>query len=124
MIRIQLRGKIYHLDGHSHALRGTLGTKSKDEASYLSSRIGAALSEGPRSTLWTELKAAIPSGTFDRLTKYAGVEPKLTATWEDLRPLRSRPETQIKDRRNCKADPRELSKDTDLVPSIPGQATR
>lgn len=84
MIGIQLRGEVYHLDGHSHALRGTLGTKSKDEASYLSSRIGAALSEGPRSTLWTELKAAIPSGTFDRLTKYAGVEPKLTATWEEL----------------------------------------
>lgn len=84
MIGIQLRGKTYHLDGHSHALRGTLGTKSKDEASRLSSRIGAALSEGPRSTLWTELKPAIPSGTFDRLTKYAGVEPKLTATWEEL----------------------------------------
>jgi integrase len=84
MIGIQLRGKIYHLDGQSHSLRGTLGTASEHEALNLSSRIRAALSEGSRSTLWTELKPAIPSGTFNRLTKYAGVEPKLTATWEEL----------------------------------------
>jgi len=43
-----------------------------------------ALAEGPRSTIWTELRPAIPSVTFARLTSYAGVEAKVTASWEDL----------------------------------------
>jgi integrase family protein with SAM-like domain len=43
-----------------------------------------ALADGPRSTIWTELRPAIPSVTFARLTSYAGVEAKVTASWEDL----------------------------------------
>jgi integrase len=84
MIGISLRGEIYHLDGQSHELRGTLGTRIRAVALQHVHRIETALGQGPHSPLWTELKSAIPRGTFERLIKYAGVEPELTATWEEL----------------------------------------
>jgi site-specific recombinase XerD len=87
VIGIRPRGKIYHLDGQSHELRGTLRTKSRDVALRLSHRIETALAEGPRSSIWTELRPAIPAGTFARLTKYAGVETKVTLTVRELRAL-------------------------------------
>jgi hypothetical protein len=75
MIGIQQRGKIYHLDGQSHTVRGTLGTASRAVALRLSRRIEMALAEGPRSSIWAELRPpAIPLRTFAQLTKLAGVE--------------------------------------------------
>jgi len=87
MIAVYPRGDIYHLDinvGRSHPVRGTLGTKTRAVALHLSHRIEMAIAGGPRSALWTELRPAIPPRTFAQLTKYAGVEPKVTATWEEL----------------------------------------
>lgn len=80
------RGDKFHLDisdGRKHLVRGPLGT-THASALRLCHRIEMALAEGPRSTIWTELRPAIPSVTFARLTSYAGVEAKVTATWEDL----------------------------------------
>lgn len=87
MIAVRKRGNIFHLDlniGPLHPVRGTLGTRTHAVALRLSHRIEMALAEGPCSTIWTELRPTIPSGTFAQLTTYAGVEPKVTGTWEEL----------------------------------------
>ena len=87
MIVIRQRGKFYHLDGQSHALRGTLRTNSRQRALYLSHRIETALALGPDSDIWAELRPALPAETFARISKYAGVQPKVAATWKELRDL-------------------------------------
>jgi integrase len=87
MIAVRERGNRFHLDisdGPRHIVRGPLGTGIRAVALRLHHRIETALAEGPRSTIWTELRPVIPSGTFAQLKKYAGVEPKVAATWEEL----------------------------------------
>jgi integrase len=87
MIAVRPHGKKYQLDindGRLHVVRASLGTANRAVALQLARRIEMALTAGPRSTLWKELRPAIPSATFDRLIQYAGVELKLTATWEEV----------------------------------------
>lgn len=90
MIAVRKRGNVFHLDlniGPLHPVRGTLGTRTHTVALRLSHRIEMALAEGPRSTIWAEIRTALPPGTYASLTKYAGVEPKLTSTFKELRAL-------------------------------------
>lgn len=88
MLTLRQRGETFHVDfslGRAHPVRGPLGTRNKEAASHLISRIDIALSEGPRSKLWAELRPVIPDATFFRFTKYAGVEKKLVLSWKDFR---------------------------------------
>jgi integrase len=90
MITLRKRGKTFHLDlliSGEHVVRGSLGTKDRDNALRLSHRIDIALAEGPRSPVWFELRPVLPSPTFTRLANYAGVEGKLVLTWKESRSL-------------------------------------
>jgi site-specific recombinase XerD len=68
-------------------VRGALGTENRGVALRLVHRIELALSEGPRSKLWAELRGLIPYPTFARFTKFAGVEGKLILVWKEFRDL-------------------------------------
>jgi len=78
-------------------VRGTLGTSDRRVAKRLTNRLEIAVAEGPRSTMWTELRPVIPSGTFLRFTKYVGVEDEAVSTWIDLqRQFEAHKELQVK----------------------------
>jgi hypothetical protein len=67
MIALRKRGNTFYIDlhiGRLHAVRGTLGTEIYSVAARVAHRTELALAEGPRSTLWTEIKPAIPNQTF------------------------------------------------------------
>lgn len=90
MITLRKRGNTFHMDlliGGEHVARGSLGTKDHGAALRLIHRIEIAIAEGPRSTLWSELRPALPSPTFTRLSNYAGVEAKVVLTWKESRSL-------------------------------------
>jgi integrase len=65
-------------------VRGALGTCNKDAANRLKHRLDLALSEGPLSTLWAELRVVLPEGTFFRFANFVGVKAQITSTWDDL----------------------------------------
>ena len=90
MIALRKRGEAYHVDlliGRVHAVRGALGTRNRDAALRLVHRLELALSEGPRSKLWSELRPLIPHPTFVRFKEYVGVEERLAQTWKDFRDM-------------------------------------
>jgi integrase len=101
MITLRKRGKTFHLDvliDGEHVVRGPLGTTNHGAALRLVHRIEIALAEGPRSSVWAELKPVIPGTTFARLAQYAGVEGRLILTWNEFRDnFESYQEQQVKE---------------------------
>jgi integrase len=90
MIAIRKRGSSYHFDflnGRKHVVRGSLGTKDHSAALRLVHRIEIAMSEGPRSTVWGDLRPVVPPLTFARLANYIGVEGKFVITWKEFREI-------------------------------------
>lgn len=88
MLRMRKRGQHFHLDlvrGRVHVVRGSLGTGNRDAALRLVHRLEIALSEGPRSPLWPELRNIMPPPTFTRFANLCGVKEKLIPTWEEFR---------------------------------------
>lgn len=61
-----------------------MGTSVKAAAHRLVHRIEIALAEGPTSSLWPQLRSALPGRTFQRLLKYAGVPEDRVTTVQDL----------------------------------------
>jgi hypothetical protein len=85
MVGLRKRKDTFHIDvlvGGQHAVKGSLGTGNHAAALRLLHRIEIALAEGPRSTLWAELRPVIPYATFTRFTKYVGVKGKFVLTWK------------------------------------------
>ena len=73
----------YHLDfslGREHVIRGSLGTRDKGAALRFLQRIEMALADGPRSTVWPELRQVLPPRTFQRLVEHVGVPERRIAT--------------------------------------------
>ena len=84
--RVKKRGKAYRLRGRSgdrlrrgtgerERIRLSLGTANGDAAQLLHGKIERALSEGPSSSLWRELRNTLPSDTFSKLSTIIGYEP-------------------------------------------------
>jgi integrase len=87
MISIRKRGKTYHADfvkGNEHSARGSLGTRNEDAARRVTHRLETALSEGPNSSHWPELRKLLPLGTFLRFASLVGATEKQLPTWKDL----------------------------------------
>jgi integrase len=86
-MRLRLRGRVYHVDfARDHLrLRGTLGTRSKETALKLVHRLETAVSEGPRSKLWTELSTSMPRRTFRSFAALFRVKEKVVVLWNQLR---------------------------------------
>ena len=88
MLSIRKRGKTFHADlfrvGNLR-LRGSLGTRDRNAARRVAHRLETALSEGPNSKFWPELKNLLPSSTFVRFADFAGVRDRHLPTWNDLR---------------------------------------
>jgi site-specific recombinase XerD len=101
MIALRKRGNSFHMDllmGQLHAVRGSLGTRNHGAALRVVHRIEIALAEGPRSSVWAELKPVIPGPTFARLAQYAGIEGRLILTWNEFRDnFESYQEQQVKE---------------------------
>jgi integrase len=88
MLTIRKREKTFHADlmkGHVHIVRGSLGTRNREAAHRLIHKMETALSEGPESPLWRELRALLPEETFSRFADYACVKLRQLPTWEDLK---------------------------------------
>jgi integrase len=87
MLTIGKRGQFFHATFRAGTtrVRGTLGTRNGEAARQLARRLETALSEGPESRLWPELKAALPDPTFTRFAKHAGVKERKLPTWGELR---------------------------------------
>lgn len=86
MLTIRKRGKSFHADflkGKTR-LRATLGTRNQDAARRLAHRIETALSEGPDSQLWPELKALLPESSFVLFADFVGVKERHVPTWNEL----------------------------------------
>jgi len=82
MMTVRKRGGTYHVDyviDRLRRIRGSLGTKSREVAINLATRLEIALSHGPESPLWPELSRVIRPRTFNRLAKYAGVRESVIA---------------------------------------------
>lgn len=86
MISTRKRGEHFHVDYVSGPvrLRGPLGTSDPKSAKRLANRIGYAMSDGPRSEVWHELRPVLPDGTWSRFSGHAGVSMAPTRTWGDL----------------------------------------
>ena len=72
---ITKRGSTYHFDAvlGNKRVRCSLGVSDPKAASRLANRVQFALSDGPRSSVWSELRTALPVSSFKRLTQ--GVLP-------------------------------------------------
>lgn len=64
------RGSTYHLDTAlgERRVRCSLGVRDPKAAERLANRVQFALSDGPKSPVWPELKVALPTSSFKRLT--------------------------------------------------------
>ena len=83
MIELRKRGSTFHVDfflGRRRVVRGSLGTKDRGAAHRLIHRLEMAVAEGPRSSVWSELRPVIPPRTFEKFARYVGVEGKLVLT--------------------------------------------
>lgn len=79
---ISRRGNTFYFD---HTTAGTryrcaLGTSDSKSANRLSQRIQFALADGPRSSVWSELKSSLPVSSFKRLTNGVVPDGPLTLT--------------------------------------------
>src|SRR6516164_7297838 len=93
-IKIRDRGGKYHADGYHPdgiqgcRIRGSLGTQNEHAAKILVAKLEIALSEGPASRFWPELRTSLPLPTFKRFSKlvrYKEEVAKPPATWALLR---------------------------------------
>lgn len=86
MFRTTKRDELYHIDASlgSVRLRGSLGTANKDVAYKLRGRLEYAVSGGPNSPEWSALKGVLPSGTYKRFSKHAGLKVQASHTVGDL----------------------------------------
>jgi integrase len=93
-IKIRDRGGKYHADGYHPdgiqgcRIRGSLGTQNEHAAKILVAKLEIALSEGPASRFWPELRTSLPLKTFRRFAKRVGYKEeaaKPPATWALLR---------------------------------------
>jgi integrase len=98
--RVKKRGKVFRLEGRvgererrgvgeRERIRLSLGTMNSDAAQLLHGRIERALAEGPASAQWHDLRAVLPSDTFEKLASIAGHIPDQALvtskhTWKDL----------------------------------------
>jgi integrase len=81
---ITKRGTHYHVDmvsGDSR-LRGGLGTTDPKVAKRLANRLEFAMSDGPSSKVWDELRPVLPAATFSRFSRHAGAAR--LSTWDEL----------------------------------------
>lgn len=87
MITIRKRGKSFHVDMLKGAtrLRGSLGTRNQDAARRLAHRLETALSEGPDSAIWCEMRTLLPRSSYARFADYVGVKESQKPTWGILR---------------------------------------
>jgi len=88
-LKLQQRGKRYRAIGTiaGRFLRLSLGTANSGAASTTVGRIERAIAEGATSSLWPELKIALPSKTFEVLAGIANYREEAPAkvwTWKDL----------------------------------------
>jgi integrase len=89
-LTVRKRGETFHADllrGGVHAVRGTLGTHSRDAALRIQRRLEVALSEGPKSALWAELSLMIPPRTFAGFANFIGLKQKPLLTFKEFREL-------------------------------------
>lgn len=86
MIQTRKRGPVFHIDYiiGSSRLRGSLGTKDKNVASRLKSRIEVSMAEGSKSAGWSDLRKVLPSDTFHRFSSHAGLVKQQESTWTGL----------------------------------------
>lgn len=86
MISTRKRGPIYHVDYivGSNRLRGSLGTKDKNVASRLKSRIEVSMAEGSKSAGWSDLRRVLPADTYHRFSSHAGLAKHAESTWSGL----------------------------------------
>jgi integrase len=87
MLTVRKRGKSFHADmliGNIR-IRGSLGTHNQDAARRLTHRLETALSEGPTSALWPELRTLVPRLTYARFADYVGAKDHPVVTWNDVR---------------------------------------
>src|ERR1700730_1453670 len=98
--RLRKRGGTYRLEvrygerarptsGERERLTLSLGTSNGGAAEVTFNKIERALTAGPSSLLWRELRTVLPPETFAKLAQAAGDEPEQTAevprhTWQDL----------------------------------------
>jgi integrase len=86
LIAIRKRGKAFHADlvNGSARVRGSLGTRNRSVALRLVHRLETAVSEGPTSAVWPELRPQLPGSTYSRFADFVGVREKPVPTWRDL----------------------------------------
>jgi integrase len=86
MIRTLKRGATFHVDYSigDRRLRGSLGTKDKNVASRLKSRIEISMAEGARSAGWVDLRKVLPVETYHRLAGHAGLSRQAVPSWSGL----------------------------------------
>ncbi|HYL62019.1 MAG TPA: hypothetical protein VE077_05295 [Candidatus Methylomirabilis sp.] len=80
-LKLQQRGKRYRAVGTiaGHFLRLSLGTANSGAASTTVGRIERAIAEGPASSLWPELRRALPPATFEVLAGIANYREEAPA---------------------------------------------
>ena len=88
-LKIQQRGKRYRAIGTiaGRFLRLSLGTANSGAASTTANRIERAIAEGASSSLWPELKRALPLKTFEVLASIANYREEAPAkvwNWKEL----------------------------------------
>lgn len=88
-LKLQQRGKRYRAVGTiaGRFLRLSLGTANCSAASTTVGRIERAIAEGPASSLWPELRRALPPRTFEVLAEIANYHeeaPVKVWTWKEL----------------------------------------
>jgi len=98
--RIQKRGRTWRLEGRAggrlrrgagerERFRLSLGTESGAAAQTLLNKIECALTAGPGSPLWSELRGVLPLETFEKLAAIVGLDagpnaPPARPTWAEL----------------------------------------
>jgi integrase len=86
MIRTLKRGTTFYVDYSTgdRRLRGSLGTKDKNVASRLKSRIEISMAEGSKSAGWVDLRKVLPVETYHRLAGHAGLSRQAVPSWSGL----------------------------------------
>jgi site-specific recombinase XerD len=68
-------------------VRRSLSIKNRAVANTLLQRLEMAIAQGPQSSLWEELRGALPPETFAAFANCVGVKEKYTLTWKNFRDL-------------------------------------
>jgi integrase len=86
MITVRKRGRVFQADffAGDTRIRGSLGVSNHAVAHRIIHNLEIALSEGPSSTLWAEIKNLIPRSTYVRFANVVGVKDRPIPNWHDL----------------------------------------